>query len=378
MNMLKRKWKTLAFVLVLGGILLFIARSVAAGPGTSPTAKDRAIAERPASPIGGGADVRADVPPDSALLAGNAMVEPAQPETKVAGQVAARIGAVLVAEGDRVERDAPLVLMDSSVEKAALEASDADLATAKATYARVVHGNRSEDIDAALADASSAKARADNSKEILGRTQKLIAGGAATPDDLDRAKNTAAADDAAYKSLTARARAMTAGSRYEDIAEAKAKVVASEARRDQARATVERLTVRAPIAGQVLRIKYREGEYYNPTSSESLVILGDTTKLRVRIDIDERDVSRVSLGARGFAIADAWSGRRFPGKVVEIGRRMGRKNVRTDDPVERIDTKILEVVLELEDANTLVPGLRVMGYLSALSTEGSSKGGSGR
>jgi HlyD family secretion protein len=38
-----------------------------------------------------------------------------------------------------------------------------------------------------------------------------------------------------------------------------------------------------------------------------------------------------------------------PGKVVEVARRMGRKNVRTDDPTERIDTKILEVVLELDD-----------------------------
>jgi HlyD family secretion protein len=44
---------------------------------------------------------------------------------------------------------------------------------------------------------------------------------------------------------------------------------------------------------------------------------------------------------------------------------MGRKNVRTDDPVERIDTKILEVVLELDDAQTLVPGQRVMSYVQA-------------
>jgi hypothetical protein len=42
---------------------------------------------------------------------------------------------------------------------------------------------------------------------------------------------------------------------------------------------------------------------------------------------------------------------------------MGRRNVRTDDPTERTDTKILEVVLELEDPADLVPGLRVMSFV---------------
>jgi len=51
---------------------------------------------------------------------------------------------------------------------------------------------------------------------------------------------------------------------------------------------------------------------------------------------------------------------------------MGRKNQRTDDPTERIDTKIREVVLELDDARELVPGLRATGYLSETKLESSS------
>jgi HlyD family secretion protein len=365
MNTLRDAYKPMMVFAVLAALILFIARSVAAGPGTSPGPRDQKAATLTVAPAGGKVDVRAELPSDESLVAGNAMVEPAQPETKVACQVPARIAKVLVAEGDKVQKDAPLAVMDRSVEKAALDAAEADLATSKATYSRVAHGNRAEDVDSAVADAASAKAKADNSAEILARTQKLIVGGAATADDLDRAKNTAEADQATFKSLSARARATTAGSRYEDVAEAWAKVVAAEARRDQARATLDRLTVRAPIDGQVLRIKYREGEYYSPTASESLLILGDTSKVRVRVDVDERDVAKVKLGASGFAIADAWPGRKFSGKVVEIGRRMGRKNVRTDDPTERVDTKILEVVLELDDTSTLVPGLRVIGYVEA-------------
>jgi HlyD family secretion protein len=48
-----------------------------------------------------------------------------------------------------------------------------------------------------------------------------------------------------------------------------------------------------------------------------------------------------------------------------VGRRFGRKNVRTDDPTERNDTKILEVVLQLEARGELVPGQRVSCFVTA-------------
>jgi len=85
----------------------------------------------------------------------------------------------------------------------------------------------------------------------------------------------------------------------------------------------------------------------------------------VRMDVDERDIGRIKLGLAAYAVADAFPGQRFSGKVAEIGRRMGRKNVRTDDPTERIDTKILEVVIDLDEPGKLVPGLRVTSYIEA-------------
>ena len=95
------------------------------------------------------------------------------------------------------------------------------------------------------------------------------------------------------------------------------------------------------------------------------VVLGDTRVLRVRMDVEERDIGRLTIGAPAQVTADAFPGRKFPGKVVEIGRRMGRKNIRTDDPVERIDTKILEVVVQLERPEGLIPGLRVVSVIGA-------------
>jgi HlyD family secretion protein len=91
--------------------------------------------------------------------------------------------------------------------------------------------------------------------------------------------------------------------------------------------------------------------------------MGDTRVLRVRMDVEERDIGKIRKGLRAYITADAFPDQRFPGRVVEIGRRMGRKNIRTDDPVERIDTKILEVVIELDRRDGLIPGLRVVSVI---------------
>jgi len=41
--------------------------------------------------------------------------------------------------------------------------------------------------------------------------------------------------------------------------------------------------------------------------------------------------------------------------------------VRTDDPVERLDVKILEVLLQLEEPGGLVPGIRVTAFVESSS-----------
>ena len=45
--------------------------------------------------------------------------------------------------------------------------------------------------------------------------------------------------------------------------------------------------------------------------------------------------------------------------MIRIGTTLGRKNIRTDDPVERTDTKILETLVELDSGVTFPLGLRV-------------------
>jgi hypothetical protein len=93
------------------------------------------------------------------------------------------------------------------------------------------------------------------------------------------------------------------------------------------------------------------------------VTLGEEKVLRVRMDVDEDDVAQVRLGDRAYVTADAYRGTKFWGHVVRIGQEMGPKNVRTDDPAERVDKKILETLIRLDDGHELPIGLRVESFI---------------
>jgi hypothetical protein len=53
------------------------------------------------------------------------------------------------------------------------------------------------------------------------------------------------------------------------------------------------------------------------------------------------------------------------GRVIRIGGMLGRKNVRTDEPSERVDTKILETLVELDAGTSLPIGLRVDAFIGS-------------
>jgi multidrug resistance efflux pump len=365
------RWWVLVAMVALASMGFSIYRTVAAGPANVARASDRATAARDIPAKGGGPDDR-DTLASAGYVSGSGVVEPADRETRVAGSVPGRIARIHVRERDTVVAGAPLVELESATEQAAVDAAEADVAVQAASLARTAKGLRAEDVEALVDEAGAAKARADNSAEILARDEKLAETGAVARDEVDRARRQAEADQRTFDAADARRLAGVHGGRREDVAVAQAQLRAAMARRDQARAELERLTIRAPLDGTVLQLKYRIGEYYNPASPsgvavEPLVVLGDLRSIRVRMDVDERDIARVKPGAPGYVTLSAFPDHPFAGKVVEIGARMGRKNVRTDDPVERLDVKILEVVLRIDEPAGLVPGIRVTAYVEAKS-----------
>lgn len=346
---------------VLAGMAVMASRLGRHATAATPRAEDVVKAARTTAPADGAPDERADPSPPG-TVSGNGVVEPRERQTNVSAAVSGRVARVLVQEGQQVSAGDLLVELESAVERAALAAATAELAAARAQLQRVLRGSRAEEAQAAVAEAEAARARAEQARGAAHRTSELFASGSVTTDESERARLEAQALDRAAAAAEARSHAVLAGSRREDVQLAHAQADAAAARRDQAQAAVDRLLVRSPLAGQVLEVRVRAGEH-SALDAGPLVVIGDVSELRVRMEVDERDVARVALGQRVIVRANAYPGVDFLGQVVELGRSMGRKNVRSDDPTERNDTKVREVVVKLDRRDRLLVGQRVTCYV---------------
>src|SRR5262249_28577753 len=78
---------------------------------------------------------------------------------------------------------------------------------------------------------------------------------------------------------------------------ARAAVVQAEAQVRQTETELDRLIVRASLDGQVLQRNVRPGEYVGAPPGQALIVLGDLSKLHVRVDLDEHDLGRFRTGA---------------------------------------------------------------------------------
>jgi HlyD family secretion protein len=113
----------------------------------------------------------------------------------------------------------------------------------------------------------------------------------------------------------------------------------------------------------VLRKRLKSGESVSPENPNGIIPVADTSALFVRIDLDETDVAKIRKNQTAYVTADAFGEQKFAAKVIRIGQIMGRKNFRTERPTEKVDTKVLEVLLELAPEQKLPLGLRVDAFI---------------
>jgi multidrug resistance efflux pump len=346
---------TVVVALLLAGI----GAALSAADLSQASEADKAAAAADYAPATG-LDVRAALPPPGAV-GGPGVIEPRDRPVELSVEVAGVVDTVAVVEGQQVAAgDVLLTLRDARLQ-AELAAAEADLAAARADLAAASGGSRDDDLAAARADAEAADARAALSADVARRTQALFDQGGATADERDRAAQTAAADAGAARAAHAR-RASIAAAAGEAVRLADARLTAATARRDQTARALDQLTLRAPIAGEVLQLRVRPGEHTAP-SATGAVVLGDTAQLRARLDIDERDATLIKLDQQAEIRVEGLAAPQT-GRVVEIGRRVGRKNVRTEDPTDRQDARFVEVVIALDAAPAVPIGVRVDGSVT--------------
>jgi hypothetical protein len=124
----------------------------------------------------------------------------------------------------------------------------------------------------------------------------------------------------------------------------------------QAEVTLDLLTVRAPRDGEILRQNMHEGEYAGVASSDPnapSLLLGETTHLQLRADVDEDSASRVQTGAVAVAYIKGMHSDPIPLRFVRIEPYITVKKSLTGDSSERVDTRVLQVIYQFD--KTKVP-----------------------
>jgi HlyD family secretion protein len=298
------------------------------------------------------------------------VVESETDEVSLGFDTSGRIAAVLVDEGETVAPGQLLARLDDRIALAKLAQAEAELAAAEARRDAAYRGARRGELEAAEADVASLRAQAADRERTRSRTEALQGSGAVSAAAIDGARDASAAANAALAAADARLGVLRSGARGEARREASAAMAAAEALVEEARAYVSYFELRSPIAGVVVRRLGEPGEQVSSMPPTVVLTVADMRRLRLRTEIDEADVGRVSVGDGGYATADAFSGRRFPGKVVRVGRALGRKHVQTEDPRQRVDTRVLDVLFQLDDSSGLPLGLRMQVHVAAEARRG--------
>lgn len=266
-----------------------------------------------------------------ARVAGAGVVEPSSETIQIGSALSGLITGLSVQPGDRVSEGQVLFTVDDRAVRAQLREANAAIAEARA----------------AIAEARTARATAEQQLALYRNVDD--------PAAVSRAEVIRAEGDAS----TARER----------LRLAQARLQAAQARAGSAQTEIGRLTVRAPIAGEILAVNIRKGEYVSTMGgggSQPFIEMGQTQPLHVRIDIDEEQAPRVALGAPATVSPRGASDRRVKARFVRAEPLVVPKRSLTNSAAERVDVRVLQLIYELPETNGLFRvGQQVDAYIAA-------------
>jgi multidrug efflux pump subunit AcrA (membrane-fusion protein) len=181
---------------------------------------------------------------------------------------------------------------------------------------RVQAGQPLAELDAIAGDEATvtkAKAALRNAEAEMARVRPLVSQGVASQDQLDGAQLR--------------------------VDTARADLVAAQA-------VLDLDVVRAPVAGQVVSIFARAGERVGP---EGFAELAQNDQMFAVAEVYETDVGRVKVGQRATVRSPAFDGP-LAGTVDRIGMKIGKQDVLDTDPIARVDSRVVEVRVKLDDS----------------------------
>ncbi len=304
------------------------------------------------------------------MIAGSGLIEARRENIPIGVTVPGVVMEIFVKKGQRVKTGDPLFRTDDREFKAMLKVRQAELAAAQAQLHKLVAAPRPEDVPPARAVADEARARMDDAEAAMARTDKLFTRQVAPASDYDKDRFAYAAARATYAKAKAELERILAGSWKEDIEVARTAVTLAESQIESIKISLERTIVRAPMDGEVLQLNVRLGQYAGVVWKEPMIVLGDSKRLHVRVDIDENDLPYFLPGVEAVATLKGRPQVRFPLEFVYVEPYVIPKQSLTGYNSERVDTRVLQAIYALPDerAVNLYIGEQMDVYMKAAPT----------
>ncbi len=235
------------------------------------------------------------------------VIEPLGREVFLSAPESRRITAVFIKEGDRVKSGQPLLTLESDVEEKSLRVASL-------------------------------------------RVQEAQAKLALTLDALRRYENLAARNT--FPEFEATKLRLQKAYEQKLLETAQGEV-------DLRRAELERLTLRSPIDGVVYKFDVRLGEFLTPQDFRKIILGSQEKQVRLFVEVFWQD--RLRLGEK-LTIKNAETSKTIgAGEIIDLAPYVGSRDFRSEDPLERLDTKYFQVIVKLPP-NTQAPiGLQVIG-----------------
>lgn len=302
---------------------------------------------------------RLDRTPEPSLIFASGRIEGATPEIELRPQLAGRIARVLASEGQTVNAGDVLLQLDDRQYRQESALADAELALAEAQLERLLNGAHPQERNEAAALCRAREAELKRAELTWQRIEELWRANAIARQEADNQWMQVATLRSQLDAARAHLALLEAQARTDEVHIQRAGVAAAKARLELAKVQADRTRLLAPCHAEVLKVNGKAGELAGPASAEPAVVLADTSRYCVRAFVEELDAPRVNLGMIAKVVIDGLHSRELAGRVARLSPRMERKNLWSDRPTERYDTKTREVWIDLGSPKGLVVGLRV-------------------
>lgn len=235
----------------------------------------------------------------------------------VLAEASERVVEWLVAEGDRVHENELLLRLDGTRYDARIAQATARLAESEAVLAELVAGPRVQEIARARAELTSAAAAVSEADIEYDRVRELLDRALTSQSSVDQALAARDQRRAAVAAAEAVLDELLAGTRHEQIDQARARIEALQAELTELRLTRDRLDVRAPRSGWIDALPFKAGDQPRTGDPVASLLVGVSPIARIFIPASVR---------AGFSEGDAFTVRiegiesEFPARLRSIRR----------------------------------------------------------